>query len=72
VLFPVEKLQCKAIGGNQGTGPQRDHQSRQGFYRQWPHEYKLGLLLQVSYVAAIDKTSVGKINKKLLREKNLR
>ena len=33
---------------------------------------KLGLLLQVSYVATIDKTSVGKINKKLLREKNLR
>jgi fatty-acyl-CoA synthase len=30
---------------------------------------KLGLLLQVQYVAAIDKTSVGKINKKLLREK---
>lgn len=30
---------------------------------------KLGLLLQVSYVDTIDKTSVGKINKKLLREK---
>lgn len=30
---------------------------------------KLSLLLQVQYVAAIDKTSVGKINKKLLREK---
>jgi len=32
---------------------------------------KLALLLQVSYVASIDKTSVGKINKKLLREKQL-
>jgi fatty-acyl-CoA synthase len=32
---------------------------------------KLGLLLQVQYVTAIDKTSVGKINKKLLREKHL-
>jgi fatty-acyl-CoA synthase len=33
---------------------------------------KLGLLLQISYVTAIDKTSVGKINKKLLREKQLK
>ncbi len=32
---------------------------------------KLALLLQVSYVTSIDKTSVGKINKKLLREKQL-
>ena len=32
---------------------------------------KLGLLLQINYVASIDKTSVGKINKKLLREKQL-
>jgi fatty-acyl-CoA synthase len=32
---------------------------------------KLALLLQVRYVLAIDKTSVGKINKKLLREKYL-
>jgi fatty-acyl-CoA synthase len=32
---------------------------------------KLALLLQVNYVASIDKTSVGKINKKLLREKQL-
>ena len=30
---------------------------------------KLALLMQVRYVSAIDKTSVGKINKKLLREK---
>lgn len=32
---------------------------------------KLALLLQVRYVVTIDKTSVGKINKKLLREKYL-
>jgi fatty-acyl-CoA synthase len=32
---------------------------------------KLALLLQIRYVLAIDKTSVGKINKKLLREKHL-
>ncbi len=32
---------------------------------------KLALLLQVRYVLTIDKTSVGKINKKLLREKYL-
>jgi fatty-acyl-CoA synthase len=32
---------------------------------------KLALLLQVRYVSIIDKTSVGKINKKLLREKHL-
>ena len=32
---------------------------------------KLALLLQVNYVTSIDKTSVGKINKKLLREKQL-
>lgn len=32
---------------------------------------KLGLLLQIQFVATIDKTSVGKINKKLLREKHL-
>ncbi len=32
---------------------------------------KLSLLLQVRYVPLIDKTSVGKINKKLLREKLL-
>jgi non-ribosomal peptide synthetase component E (peptide arylation enzyme) len=31
---------------------------------------KLGLFLRVSYVATIDKTIVGKINKKLLRERN--
>lgn len=32
---------------------------------------KLALLVNVRYVASIDKTSVGKINKKLLREKHL-
>ncbi len=30
---------------------------------------KLALLINVRYVETIDKTSVGKINKKLLREK---
>jgi fatty-acyl-CoA synthase len=30
---------------------------------------KLALLVQVRYVSAIDKTSVGKTNKKFLREK---
>ena len=30
---------------------------------------KLALLITVRYVETIDKTSVGKINKKLLREK---
>lgn len=32
---------------------------------------KLALLVNVCYVESIDKTSVGKINKKLLREKHL-